>query len=261
MQHFVTKILWKGKGNYQIYRDRKTLECAWVPWDLVPKQFQIDPQDVTEIRGVPKEFEQIDSITFANETVAAEGEAEMKPMEQEDVCSAFGHGWDEDDEECRMCENGFPDEYQECRTKTIESMSESEVEEKVSQGMIEMGFISVPKKERKIELDILSRDVPPIRPILPENEEEPPKLVSDFPIADGCPFKIGTKAAVLYSVISQELLTQADAIKEACRRLNSSDKAYMYFLVAKWKKEGVPKTGEFLHIIDGKCVFEEGKQE
>ena len=131
-----TNILWAGpKVKYIEYRDRNTLEFAWVPYSIVPNN-KILEEDAVIFKSFPLSFKLIDRILFENGQCLNEKGKDMEPprkvkpdvlLEQLTLCScpAFKWGWDEKEKTCiSLCKDKFPTEYEECKFNTQLKTSE-----------------------------------------------------------------------------------------------------------------------------------------
>ena len=275
----ITKtILWAGPGKYRTYRDRDSLECIWVPYNIVPNN-KVLIQDATTIKNLPKTFIQVDKVRFEDgKLLNAKGEEmENKP---ENVCEAFEWGWNKDNEFCIACKDNHQEEYTSCQALTEIKYAELRKtgwfyydDELWQSPGFELGKNEV--KETTIEAyDLFRTDVAYdlyLKGLAKENKEDEggekvaakmeekgkptPSEISN------CPFESDSKAAVLYNVIQEGGKTQSEAAKEAAKLCVGEYKKnydYMYAMFAKWKKGKIisNKSREKLIIVDGICGFE-----
>ena len=273
----ITKtILWAGPGKYRTYRDRDSLECIWVPYNIVPNN-KVLIQDATTIKNLPKTFIQVDKVRFEDgKLLNAKGEEmENKP---ENVCEAFEWGWNKDNEFCIACKDNHQEEYLKCMNSTddkylsLDQAKWSYYADGYWQPPpgFDLGEEGGDKENTQLFQTNIAYDLY-LKGLAKENKEDEggekvaakmeekgkptPSEISN------CPFESDSKAAVLYNVIQEGGKTQSEAAKEAAKLCVGEYKKnydYMYAMFAKWKKGKIisNKSREKLIIVDGICGFE-----
>lgn len=116
-QFNTNKILWAGSGIYQEFRDRKSLDCVWIPHWITPLNKKISDKDCVEFKRIPTTFNLVDHIYLTEDKVVDKIGQEINIEESPYECDDFGFGYAVDSEFCKDCKQLRPDQYIECKNK------------------------------------------------------------------------------------------------------------------------------------------------